>query len=629
MLRQIVDGPGVAIQAVGQVLGLPFGVLRGVKAYPLRTGAQGAIAETADAFTPADGGSWTLDDLAQFDRFPDSGTYQIEGERGTWNGKNRDTLALLNLDRGTEGTFAAAHPLGTPIYEVVDTHIYGFCVNPGSHRIRSVDAIYLNGIRKAASTPPTHVVNLDDQTILYDPNTDTMLSVVTVTFDMSTITAAQSEFIAPASLEAQRRYMANLARDLADFAAQREAARQAAIAQYGPITGAGAVGGTYWPGTPQRLVPVPQLGTVTGDLTGLQDDNVGTITGTPNSLLELPAHIVKLILREAYDQVGATFDPTSWDEAVAFQTAFGLRWAFYFAPMALGDFQRAVAQQSRTYVFLDPALGWVASFQRYRTPTATLSPDRRLAPFELRYTPIQDVIASLSVRFGQGDQERTINVSSPAADDLVQARSDELALPWVQDATTAEWLGRTELARRDHQRREATDVQWCSALDVVRTDGVAIESPLLDKAGPDQLPWRVVGTRVRPDGAIQIVVEEDDKTIEEQLGIAEVLGVSVNRKLILSETPALTEVLQRTVGKLLLETEAPSESLQHVTTLFAETLALTEALARQTGKVVAETLAPSEDLSPFHPAKSLVPTLGSVGSRREAMRPRPRWGWRT
>src|SRR5262245_39422854 len=145
-MRRVIDSTSVSPQGIGRIFPYVFGRRRGVLGIPLRTGAGAALRL---AITDSDT-TFYLDDLAALQRFPDAGRGQIEGERFTWAARDLSGIALTGIVRGTESTTEVAHDLGVAVYEALDEHVYAFVENPGDFAHQSLDAVYVNGILKAA-----------------------------------------------------------------------------------------------------------------------------------------------------------------------------------------------------------------------------------------------------------------------------------------------------------------------------------------------------------------------------------------------------------------------------------------------------------------------------------------------
>lgn len=542
-MHKIVDAPGVAEASIGKVLPYPFGVLSHAPAIPVRTGAQATLREAMTATDPPNGGSIKLHSLDGLRRFPRASTVQIEGERCTYTGRDETPggIALTGITRAAEGSIAAVHALGTPVNEVVVQHVYVVCENPGEHRPQAVDAVYLNGIVKDAATPPTHVVNLQDTSLLFDEETGDPIPVVSVTFDLSTITAAQSEYLVPSTLAALKTWLETYgAHAISGGSGGLEKLK--GMVPVSPTMPTAEIpvnmGGSVMrvPMRP-KVFPVPQLGSVEVDLRGLQDDAAGTITGTPNLLMTRPAHITRCLLREAFQQrqQGAAFDLPSWATAAATQGVYNLAWAMLFYPVDYPTFQRLVSIQSRTDVYRDPGgAGWRAVFRRRVEPTYTSAPSRRL-DLEYRTTQAQGVLTTLTVRYGEGTQQGVLPLNSPTALARFLPLSQEVLMPWITSAAVAEELGRFQLALNDHVRREATLTETWQALAAERTDAIAISAQILDAYG--DLPWRVRGFRIRPDGTITLDTEEEALGFEEWFKPGDALSIVLTEAIRLMVTP--------------------------------------------------------------------------------------------
>jgi hypothetical protein len=522
-MRQVVDGPFASVSGIGQVFPYIFGPNQGVPAIPLRTGAQAALAAPVTATDTV----FVLDDAAALQRFPDAGKGDIQGERFTWLARDFSRNALTGISRHMDGTTANpdGYAAATAVFEVIPEHVYGFFENPGLFQHRAITTIYLNGIVKAPDVPPKHVVTVADLAAVYDPTTGAPLSVGTVRFDMSTPIPLDSPFASPTSA-AQLQHWLDVRQ--MTYAQWQNAIGWAALGIGGSLSGSTTpadpmregrpLGYNYFRAAPPPSV-FPQLGVVTGDLLGLMDDDAGSVTGTPHRDLTNPAHVVALLLREAFQQDPASLDAASFAQAVLDTAAAGYHWELRFEPTPFGTFQSLVFQQSRLTVFQEGGL-WHVTFRRRGRPGMTLERARRVS-WSMRWTPLQDVASSLSVTHGVGTEQRTLMVTSAAASAIVPAQSASLTLPWVPDAGMARSLARWQLSLRDHQRRELTLVHHSEALALLRTDTVGVEAPLLDPYGGALLLWKVNAVRVRPDGFLEIALGEEDpaeSTISEIMG---------------------------------------------------------------------------------------------------------------
>jgi hypothetical protein len=502
-MRRVVDGPAAAAAGIGRIFPYVFGINRGVLAIPLRTGAQGALRQAVSAPDPAT--EWFLDDAVSLARFPDAGTGQIGGERITWTGRDFGTVALTGITRAVELTPSGDYNVGQPIYEVIPEHIYGLFENPGAYRHASIDGVYLNGLLKAPTVVPTHTITMADTAAVSDPVIDAPLSVGTLRFDMTSPLAATSPFVSPDSLAAQQRYAAFVDAQLAAFRAS--------------LAGASVVG-TYNPSAQWPKLR-PQLGVVTADVTGLQDDAGGTISGTPFQLLTNPAHIARLLLQEAFMQTA--FDEPSWTLAAARVAQAGYQWALQFLPMTLGAFQEAVFRQSRLHVFQESGR-WRATFRERGLPVMTLTPARRVS-WAMGWTPLPTVMSTLEVAYGAGDVSGTLILTSARGRALVPTQSAAMQFAWITNATVARNLGTWHLSLQDHPRRLGTVIHHIEALPLLRAETVVVDAPMLAAYGGSSLWWKTQAIRFRPDGFVELALEEEDP-LEAQLPIGVLRGTA-------------------------------------------------------------------------------------------------------
>src|SRR4029453_17031595 len=377
-----------------------------------------------------------------------------------------------------------------------------------------IGGVYLNGLLKAPTEAPPHTVSVADTAAVYDPVTGAPLSVGTLRFDMTSPLAATSPFISPDSFAAQQRYTANV---------------DAARAKHEALMAAGmTVGGTatwsWWPAfNPGAQWPKlrPQLGVVEADVTGLQDDAGGTISGTPSQLLTNPAHIARLLLQEAFMQ--DAFDEPSWTLAATRVAQMGYAWALQFLPMTLGAFQEAVFRQSRLHVFQESGR-WRATFRERGLPVMTLTPARRVS-WAMRWTPLPSVMSTLEVAYGAGDVSGTLMLSSARGRALVPPQTAAVQFAWITDATVARNLGTWHLNLQDHPRRLATVVHHAEALSLLRAETVVVEAAMLAAYGGSSLWWKTQAIRFRPDGFVELALEEEDP-LEAQLPIGVLPGTA-------------------------------------------------------------------------------------------------------
>ena len=514
-MYRILDRPGVAIQGVGQYIPWYFNRFRRARLIPYVTGAQCALRRSiTDSETTI-----PVDDVDLLDRFAATGTIQIDGERMTYTGRNlfEDAPAFTGVTRGTGGSTPATHALGANVYEFTATHRYILGHNPGGHVHQAIDTVYVNGIAKAASVPPTHTISLASVLVGEDERTGEDVSVAVVDFDMSSLAATVSELLRPTTITTLEHHLVEQVTPIfgsVGFGSDNSRPGNGFIGGLSPtgftrsyVDQVRSVTRTIPPPPPTVSFGPPQLGSVTADIRGLKDDGSGTITGTPNALLKRPAHITEMIMRQAYQQNGATFDAT-WDDALAKQASFGMEWAFGFTPMDFRAFAGLVELQSRTFITQNQAGTWQAIFRNRGVASTTLEPDRRVA-FSFGWTPRQQVFTSLVVNYGQGENQKELTVESEDALDRSEPQTGGVVFPWIVKTGLAEQEGDDRLSLVDHQRRQGRATMTWDAATVLKSDIVAVSHPSLEPYG-ETLQWRVRGVSVRPDFLIDLDLDEDD-----------------------------------------------------------------------------------------------------------------------
>lgn len=526
-MYRILDRPRVAIQSVGAYIPWYFNRFKRARLIPYYTGAQCALRRSitsSETFIPVD----DVDLLARFpaaDADPAEKAFQIEGERVLYTSLQlfEEAPGFVGCTRGIDTT-PAAHSLGAAIYEFVGTHRYILGHNPGGHVHQGIDTVYVNGIAKPASVPPTHTISLATVAVGEDERTGGDVSVAVVDFDMTTLEAITSELLQPTTITTAIHHMTQniyspngtllrTGQAIGSVSGTGAGSPGAAPRVFGG--GFSAVGvdevryvtRTIPPPPPTIGYAPPQLGSVTADIRGLKDDGSGSITGTPNALLKRPAHITEMIMRQAYQQGSATFDAT-WDDALAKQASFNMEWAFGFVPMDFRAFAGLVELQSRTFITQNKEGVWQAIFRNRGVASTTLEPARRVA-FTWGWTPRQQVFTDLVVSYGQGENQKELTVESETALDVSEPQTGGVTFPWIVKTGLAEQEGEDRLSLVDHQRRQGRATMTWDAATVLKSDIVAVEHPSLAPYG-ETLQWRVRGVSVRPDFLIDVDLDEDD-----------------------------------------------------------------------------------------------------------------------
>jgi hypothetical protein len=515
MLR-IVDAEGVSAEAIGRIVPWGFGQNNQVAAIPLCVGARDVLAEAVESNTPSTGGALQLSIPDAVRRFPSAGIVQIEAEIIAYTGRDIANARLTGIVRGANGTAAAAHSLGIFATEVKNTHTYVIAHNLSSqYRHQSVNAVYINGVRKPNGDAPVTTVDTDDQTSV--PGT----TVVSLKFDLNTINwLSAPQFIEPTSLQQLQAF--NDFRSALDTAIQGDANALSGYAPtqtidssyvsggatnqrvtniYRPPAGAGSAIVTLdslsSPSVSFSLsrpaaVRVSTLGSVTADLTGLQDDDAGTVTGTPNELLTNPADIVKTILIHAYNVPGANIDGGSFAVTGAKQDDYGIRWDFMFDAMPLSDFIGLAGLQGLADLFVENRLWRYIFRQRTSVPGfAVFSDYFLLSDPKFSWTSVRDLISEMNVVYQGFGQTANLLVTSEVAQDRYGTRPSQLNLPWIRAKTVAETLGTYWLHQSDHPILYVdVDVPWVS-LPVGISDMVELPIPFMASFGSKRVPFRV------------------------------------------------------------------------------------------------------------------------------------------
>jgi hypothetical protein len=242
------------------------------------------------------------------------------------------------------------------------------------------------------------------------------------------------------------------------------------------------------------------IGQVTCDVEGLTDDDDGTLSGTPNALLEHPVDVTTLLLLNAWPNTTAGMLGASF--AATRSALVGYEWAFLFDGGSFADWRRQFGEQSRSQLYLDGGVWQLAYLDEAPIADLMLDVARDFDPDDeapLGLTERTEVRDALAVYSGREWAE-----TGGALADQYRAMTSvgdgeapyDFPLSLVQDATTAAALGAFWLSRWQRQLLTLECVTYWNALGIEVGQHVAITGhPLLEAHGGDWIVWRVVARR--------------------------------------------------------------------------------------------------------------------------------------
>jgi hypothetical protein len=213
-------------------------------------------------------------------------------------------------------------------------------------------------------------------------------------------------------------------------------------------------------------------------------------------VLEIPADLVWVLLREVYGQAEAQMDASSFRDTKALQQAAALKWAMPFRGMALTEFCRLAGLQGRALLFQERGL-WIYRWDGRPGPGLTFDASNTLPDvgLQVRLTPSTELVTELTIQYAQdpvdGDYREALRLTAPTAgryaDRRGRTRRDQplgtLELPWVRDPATAAYLGAWRLGQLDHPRLLLTVTGTWEALTVEKGDLITCAHPLLTAYG--------------------------------------------------------------------------------------------------------------------------------------------------
>jgi hypothetical protein len=253
-------------------------------------------------------------------------------------------------------------------------------------------------------------------------------------------------------------------------------------------------------------------------------------------LLDIPADLVWILLREVYGQAESAMDAPSFRDTKALQQAVGLKWAMAFRGMPLTEFARLAGLQGRAMLFQERGL-WIYRWDGRPPASATFDATNTLPDVGLRarVTPSTELVTELTVKYAQdpaqGEYREAFTLRSVTADRYAARRGrmpndrqqGTLELPWIRDAVASAYIGAWRLAQLDHPRLLLTVTATWEALAVEKGDLIRCAHALLTAyGGPIAAIVRRKAYRLAED-AIELEAV-DAPTQTKRYGLRYVLG---------------------------------------------------------------------------------------------------------
>lgn len=322
------------------------------------------------------------------------------------------------------------------------------------------------------------------------------------------------------------------------------------------------------------------IGQVTADVDGLKDDASGTISGTANLLLEIPADVTKLLMREVYKE-STTATYASWASARGWQNGEGYKWAFLYTPLPFSEFRRQVGLQSRSELFQESGL-WQLVFRVVTTTRLTLDDRNLIGAPRFGWTPRTELVTNLTVsydldRAGPTEGE-ALTLSKQSASSIQNRfglrtgrliRGDErqaktLSLSFVRDQPTASALGDYWLGWWEVPRLTATATIPWEGMALDKNDVLIADVPtVLGAMGGRRLALLIREKRYRLDDRL-IDLEAIEVGFANELALSSALPLTAVEQTFVAATLALAESFSLVPGEvgsivaLVVGSEAPA-----------------------------------------------------------------------
>jgi hypothetical protein len=243
---------------------------------------------------------------------------------------------------------------------------------------------------------------------------------------------------------------------------------------------------------------------VSADVNGYQDDASGTITGTPNALIERPDHILTHMLTEVLGLSSSDVDSTSYTSSGASyaSASFTLGVCLVDPPKNINDFFSKIARQCRSMQFWEAGVHHLV----YVGGTAAPTTDKTVMAHQIdlnqlwisttRRDEIRNSLTGPYDKYWSGfdddvEADRAIATSTVAASIAKYGTlSEQVGLEYITGATMAGTVLSGILGERHEPRISIDFVGDPSLLDIERGDVIAFDTTddYLDDAMLDMVP---------------------------------------------------------------------------------------------------------------------------------------------
>lgn len=252
-------------------------------------------------------------------------------------------------------------------------------------------------------------------------------------------------------------------------------------------------------------------GAMSCDVTGLQDDASGIISGTPLQVLTNPSDVTQLILRKVYPNTTAATIGASFATSRASLAAASIAWAAYIdAEIPFSQLRRKLGEQARCTLMLDDGLWEYIFLTTGPVAVHTLDSTYELVKGSVRLsktskTQVKNslhVFAAPDFRKGTSgrDRFRYSEVIEDLAYPITGITNDQLQedmeLDFIKSHTVARALGQFWLAWKKRSRAEVGFTGLWSTLAINKLDAFAIDNDdEIDEWGGTALVFRILERR--------------------------------------------------------------------------------------------------------------------------------------